>query len=45
MATDQTINTSPMIFSYKNVIKSHFQLLDAWYKVRLFDLSGIDYTR
>lgn len=51
MATDQTINTNsvygmidPMIFSYENVISSHYQLLNAWYKIRLYDLSGIEYT-
>lgn len=51
MATDQTVNINsvygmidPMIFSYENVISSHFQLLNAWYKVRLYDLSGAEYT-
>lgn len=52
MATDQTINLSsvygmidPMIFSYENVISSNFQLLDAWYKERLYDFSGLEYTK
>jgi hypothetical protein len=52
MATDQTNNLSsvygmidPMIFSYENVISSNFQLMDAWYKERLYNFSGLEYTK